>query len=177
MIQGSHTQSLNWSQWGLRMHFAEDTVSATETCEVAVKALVGGKFRFPSGSQLISAVYAVSFASKVKKPVKVEIQHCALLKNESQFQHLSFVKAPLRQKVPPFEFTPLKGGEFSLESQYGSITVEQFSIVAIVLLTLSVGAAVPIGLKLTERLWKGLCVVVQCRKPVLYCLLCFFFIV
>ena len=133
MIQGSHTQSLNWSQWGLRMHFAKDTVSATETCEVAVKALVGGKFKFPSGSQLISAVYAVSFASKVKKPVKVEIQHCALLKNEGQFQYLSFVKAPLRQKVPPFEFTPLKGGEFSLKSQYGSITLDHFCLIAILM--------------------------------------------
>ena len=133
MIQGSHTQSLNWSQWGLRMHFAEDTVSATETCEVAVKALVGGKFKFPSGSQLISVVYAVSFASKVKKPVKVEIQHCALLKNEGQFQYLSFVKAPLRQKVPPFEFTPLNGGEFSLESQYGSITLDHLCLIAILM--------------------------------------------
>ena len=133
MIQGSHAQSLNWTQWGLRMHFAEDTVSASETCEVAVKALVGGKFKFPSESQLISAVYAVSFASKVKKPVKVEIQHCALLKNEGQFQYLSFVKAPLRQKVPPFEFTPLKGGEFSLESQYGSITVDHFCLIAILM--------------------------------------------
>ena len=133
LIQGSHTQSLNWSQWGLRMHFAEDTVSATETCEVAVKALVGGKFKFPCGSQLISAVYAVSFAFKVKKPVKVEIQHCALLKNEGQFQYLSFVKAPLRQKVPPFEFTPLKGGEFSLKSQYGSITLDHFCLIAILM--------------------------------------------
>ena len=149
MIQGSHTQSLNWSQWGLRMHFAEDTVSATETCEVAVKALVGGKFKFPSSSQLISAVYAVSFASKVKKPVKVEIQHCALLKNEGQFQYLSFVKAPLRQKVPPFEFTPLKGGEFSLESQYGSIILDHFCLIAIILMFKDVIVFIP--LKITNN--------------------------
>ena len=116
------------------MYFSADTVLSNQTCEVAIKALVGGKFKFPPGSELVSAVYAVSLASQLTKPVKVDIQHCAVLKGEKQFQYLSFVKAPMRQKVPPFEFSPLEGGEFSSESQYGSIVLDHFCLIAIILL-------------------------------------------
>ena len=115
------------------MYFSADTVLSNQTCEVAVKALVGGKFKFPPGSELVSAVYAVSLASQLTKPVKVDIQHCAVLKGEKQFQYLSFVKAPMRQRVPPFEFSPLEGGEFSTESQYGSIALDHFCLIAIML--------------------------------------------
>ena len=133
LIQGSHTQSFNWTRWGMRMYFSDNTVSSNETCEVAVKALVGGKFKFPNGSQLISAVYAVSFARKLAKPVRLEIQHCAVLKEESQFKYLSFVKATTKQKIPPFEFSPLERGSFDLESQFGSIILDHFCFFAIIM--------------------------------------------
>ena len=63
LIQGSNAQSLNWTAWGLKIHFSKDTLSPNETCEVAVKALVGGDFKFPPDCELISAVYAVSFTT------------------------------------------------------------------------------------------------------------------
>ncbi len=115
------------------MYFSDNTVASDETCEVAVKALVGGKFKFPKDSDLISAVYAISFARKLAKPVRLEIQHCALLKAEdSQFKCLSFVMAPMRERIPPFEFSPLEGGSFDLNSQYGSITLDHFCLIAII---------------------------------------------
>ncbi len=129
LIKGSHTQSFNWTKWGIRMCFSENSLPSDETCEVNVKALVGGNFKFPSGSELISAVYAISFTRKLAEPVRLEIQHCALLKEESQFKYLSFVKAP---SIPPFEFSPLEGGSFDLNSQYGSIILDQFCLISII---------------------------------------------
>ncbi len=115
------------------MYFSKNSLLFNETCEIAVKALVGGKFKFPSDCELISAVYAISFASgKLPKPVRLEIQHCALLKEESQFKYLSFVKAPMRERIPPFEFSPLEGGSFDLNSQYGFITLDQFCLIGII---------------------------------------------
>ena len=132
LIQGSDAQSFNWTKWGLKMHFSENTLSSNETCEVAVKALVGGKFQLPNGCELMSAVYAVSFARKIKKPVKLEIQHCAVLKDENQTKQLSFVKATMKKSIPPFEFNILNGGEFNTDSQYGSIILDHFCLVGIV---------------------------------------------
>ena len=115
------------------MHFSKDTLSPNDTCEVAVKALVGGDFKFPPDCELISAVYAVSFTNKVKKAVEIDMQHCAVLKEEGQFQYLSFVMAPMRQRVPPFQFSHVEGGQFHLESQYGSIVLDHFCLIAIVM--------------------------------------------
>ncbi len=111
------------------MCFSENSLLSNETCEVDVKALVGGKFKFPSGSELISAVYAISFTRKLAKPVRLEIQHCALLKEESQLKYLYFVKA---SRIPPFEFSPLEGGSFDLNSQFGFIILDQFCLIGII---------------------------------------------
>ena len=62
-------------------------------------------------------------------PVRLEIQHCALLKEASQLKYLSFVKAP---KIQPFEFSPLEGGSFDLNSQFGSIILDQFCLICII---------------------------------------------
>ena len=64
--------------------------------------------------------------------VKLEVQHCASLKSEEQFQYLSFVRAPMKPGLSLFEFTPVDGGEFSLDRQYGSITLNHFFLIAIV---------------------------------------------
>ena len=132
-IRGSNAQSLDWSQWGLKLHFSENTVSNTAMSEVAIKVLVGGEFIFPPGCQLISAVYAISSAKNLEKYVKLEIQHCASLKSENQFQYLSFLRAPMKPGLLLFEFTLVDGGVFSLDSQYGSIILKPFScLIAIV---------------------------------------------
>ena len=70
----------------------------------------------------------------MKKAVKVDMQHCAVLKEEGQFQYLSFVMAPMRQRVPPFQFSHVEdAGQFGLDSQYGSIVLDHFCLIAIVM--------------------------------------------
>ena len=72
LIQGSKRQVLDWEQFGFKMQFPQETLHQSETCEVAVKALVGGMFQFPQDTQLVSATYAISFADELLQPVTLE---------------------------------------------------------------------------------------------------------
>ena len=101
LIQGDKPQSLNWEEYGFRLHCPQGAISPSDTCEVVVKALVGGRFQFPEGTELVSAVYAVAFAKKLLEPVEMEIQHCVLLTNEEQGKSLSFVSTAKNRRDNP----------------------------------------------------------------------------
>ena len=57
--------------------------------------------------------------------------HSAHITDERQTQYLSFVTAKSGQ---PFKFDYLPGGSFSSDSQYGTISLKQFSLLAIVII-------------------------------------------
>ena len=121
LIQGDKPQSLNWEEYGFRLHFPQGAVSPSDTCEVVVKALVGGKFQFPEGTELVSAVYAVAFAKKLLEPVEMEIQHCVNLTNKEQGKYLSFVSTAKTHRYDPNKFEFVEGGVFSPGKRYASI--------------------------------------------------------
>ena len=132
-IQGSEAQSLYWEEYGLRIHISQDTVSLSEICEVAVTVLVGGHFKYPKESMLVSAIYDISIAKPLLKPLMLEIQHCVNLHTQAEANCLHFVRANLHPSTLPYEFTQLlDGGQFYPGSRYGSITSDHFSPVAIV---------------------------------------------
>ena len=131
LIQGSKRQVIDWEQFGFKMQFQQGTLHQSETCEVAVKALVGGMFQFPQDTQLVSATYAISFADEFLQPVTLEIQHCVILKSKEQFKYLSFMIAQIDESAPPYKFQLVKGGKFNIDNQYGSITRQKFCLVGI----------------------------------------------
>ena len=90
LIQGDSAHFFNWEQYGLRITVLEGTLSPTDTCEVAVRALVGGQFQLPEDTELISAVYSISVSKPLLKQVKLEIQHCADLVTKDHTSYLSF---------------------------------------------------------------------------------------
>ena len=46
LVQGDKPQLMNWEEYGLRISVPEDSLSASETVEVSVLALVGGHFKY-----------------------------------------------------------------------------------------------------------------------------------
>ena len=124
-------------------------ITTQSSYDVTVKGLWGGQFVFPKGTQLISAVTSVSLTAPVPldKPVIVQLMHCASITDQFQRNYLSFVISHSVQ--PPFEFDLLQGGDFSASSQYGSIQLKEFSLLAIVRLRhLIANAATGVPLKL-----------------------------
>ena len=123
---------LDWEEYGLKITIPQGTVSSTETCKIAVIALVGGHFQFPEGTELISAVYAISVSKPLLKPVKLEIQHCAVLLSQEHTTYLSFATASTKQSTLPYIFQLQEGGHFDPNEQYGSIHLSHFCQEALV---------------------------------------------
>ena len=130
-IDGKSAQLLDWEEYGLQIRVPEGVTS--RPCGITVKAITAGEFEFPEGTQLASALYAISVSRKLDKPVQLEMQHCVVLKNEQHCRLLQFVRAKCNQPELPYNFSVLKGGIFDVYSHYGNIGCEQFSIIGIVL--------------------------------------------
>ena len=96
-----------------------------------MRAGLSGKFYFPEGSHPVSGMYWVSCKEKFLLPVTLELQHCAVLHDASQCSRLRFVVAKCSQPELPYKFKSLDHGVFTPNSFYGSISLSQFSIVAI----------------------------------------------
>ncbi|XP_019861087.1 PREDICTED: glutamic acid-rich protein-like, partial [Amphimedon queenslandica] len=125
---GSREKAILYSKIGVQ----EDSLLPSETVEVAVVALLGGRFQFPPNTVLVSAVYAVSLSKPLLKQLKLEIQHCVDLTGQPDLaQYLKFAIAPIDTPSLPYQFSVVDGGEFSSDSGYGSIQRKKFCLVCI----------------------------------------------
>ena len=115
---------LEFEGYGLRIQVPEGATS--EPCDIAIKSIVAGRFEFPEGTDLVSAVYAISVSKKLAKPVMLEIQHCAAITREEQGRFLSFVRAQCNQPQLPYQFELLDNGTFPPRPGYGMIEFDQF---------------------------------------------------
>ena len=132
LVQGEKPQLINWEKYGLRIGVQEDTLSPSDTVEVAVVALVGGQFQFPPNTVLVSAVYAVSLSKPLLKRLILEIQHCVDLTGRPALSHyLKFAIAPVSTPSLPYQFSVVEGGEFKPNSWYGSIQRKEFCLVCV----------------------------------------------
>ena len=131
-IVGNHEQSFIWNECGFQLYIPEGALSPSETCTVAVKALIAGRFILPKNTELVSGLYAISSSRKFKAKVKIEIQHCVLLKMKAHSRHLRFIKAYQTQPGASYHFSLQEGGEFPINSHYGGLWQSEFSIVGAV---------------------------------------------
>ena len=131
MISGEFPQLLEWEEYGLRIQVAPEGATS-EPCDIAIKAIVAGQFEFPEGTDLVSAVYAISVSKRLAKPVMLEIQHCVAITREEQGRFLSFVRAQCNQPQLPYQFELLDNGTFPPHSDYGKIACDRFSCIATV---------------------------------------------
>ena len=133
LVQGDKPQLMNWEQFGLRIGIEEDSLLSSETVEVATAALVGGQFKFPKNTVLVSAVYAISVSEPLLKPLRLEMQHCVDLRGRPGLsQYLKFAIAPVSTPSLPYQFSLVEGGEFTSNSWYGAINRKDFCLVCIV---------------------------------------------
>ena len=137
-ISGEFSQLLEWEEYGLRIQVPKGATSTP--CDIAIKAIVAGQFEFPEGTDLVSAVYAISVSKKLTQPVILEMQHCVAISSEEQGQFLSFVRAKCNQPDLPYLFKVLDGGSFSPQSDYGKIACDRFSILGTILSKLPIYA-------------------------------------
>jgi hypothetical protein len=122
---------MNWEEYGLRIGVSKGSLPSSETAEIAVVALVGGHFTFPKKTQLVSAIYAVSISKALDEPLRLDVQHCVNIRKPSQRKYLKFAIAPLNRPSVPYQFEVVEGGEFTVNSFYGSIHRRKFSLLGI----------------------------------------------
>ena len=106
--------------------------SGVPPLEIGMVALISGQFEFPPGTQLVSGVYAIASSRKPCQPVLLLMEHCVDLQASQETMPLHFVRANCSQPTRPYQFEFLDKGEFPINSRYGSIQLERFSLVAIV---------------------------------------------
>ena len=132
-FQGDRSQLMNWEDYGIKIDVAEGSILEAETVEVGVKALVGGQFKFPENTVLVSAVYAVSISKLLLKPLRIKMEHCVDLTGRPDLaKHLKFAIAPTDAPHLSYQFSLLEEGEFDSDSCYGSICRYRFCLVCIV---------------------------------------------
>ena len=132
-FQGDGSQLLNWEEYGIKIDVAERSLLEAETVEVGVKALVGGEFKFPENTVLVSAVYAVSISKLLLKPLRIKMEHCVDLTGRPDLaKHLKFAIAPTDAPHLPYQFFQLEKGVFDCDSCYGTISRYKFCLLCIV---------------------------------------------
>ena len=116
-----------WEGYGLRLCVSEESLPTDmEECRINIKASLSGPFELPEDSELLSPVFWISTLCKFKKPVTLEIQHCAC-RDKAHFADLNFISTKCSQKELPYTFKQLDGGRFPTESSYGTIQLSHFS--------------------------------------------------
>ena len=122
-------QSFEWKGYGFRIHIPKGALPTDiSECTIHITASLSGQLQFPEGSELVSGVYWLSCPVKF---VTLDIQHCLAIERPQQNSLLTFATAQCSQRQLPYKFDVMEGGEFSLGSSYGSISVKHFSCFAI----------------------------------------------
>ena len=121
-IVSTQSAPFHWFGHGSKIH-----LSGMEEVRIIVKVSLSGQFQLPEDTVLLSPVYWISASAKITNPVTIEIQHCALSKDEAILSGLSFVATEISPKHLPYRFDYLDGGVFNKHSSYGSIQLSHFS--------------------------------------------------
>ena len=129
-VVGDKPQKLEWPGYGFYMEVPDGALAPEVTASVGVKVILSGQFKLPKNRQLISAIYWISSSEVFLKKVAVNIQHFAIITSKKQCSKFSFIFAKCSQKELPYMFHERKGS-FNPQTQYGTITVNQFCLVGV----------------------------------------------
>ena len=133
ITEDNSTQDLR-DEYGFHMTVPEDCLLAGKSCDITVEPFIDRpQFKFPDDSMLVSMVYAVSLTENLLKPAILNIQHCINVQDEEHSKSLQFVVASSDCGEGPCNFEVVDiPGVFRPGSQYGILTRQSFSFIAIV---------------------------------------------
>ncbi|XP_064382397.1 uncharacterized protein LOC135331236 [Halichondria panicea] len=124
-------KSMKFSNFGIKISVLENSLpEGIDTCVLHISFELSTDFEIPANSELVSSIYRVKCEPKVqfKKPLTLEIQHCASLNSDHQ-QRLVFARATDQNK----KFEILEGGHFPISERHGSIQLTRFSRLGVLL--------------------------------------------
>ena len=129
-FMGDKPQKLEWAGYGIYIEVPEGALPPGVTASVTIKVIADGQFQFPENRQLISALYWVSSSEEFLKELSVNIEHCAVIKNEDQCSTFKFIIVKSSDEVLPYRFRE-REGVFNPHTQYGAFNLKQLSLVGV----------------------------------------------
>lgn len=125
-------QHVNWEEYGMKISIPKSVFPLSTTKEriISIEALAGGKFMFPSGMELVSAVYSINVNETLDEPITLKIEHCVHLTDKAELKYLKFAVAS-HETGPPYQFKFVEGGKFNVGNRYGVIKRKTFSLICI----------------------------------------------
>ena len=116
-----------WDEAGISLHFPATSCEKDVEISIAIvdieEAILPLHYRFVPAA---SATYRITASGPLPAPVKVRMQHCAVLEGEDSLVHI------VAHRGPPYRFQILPGGKFLSGSSYGEIELMNFSFLRIV---------------------------------------------
>ena len=125
-ITGDEECTLHWSEYGLQIDIPANSLSAGETTNLEVKAIIGGDFTVPCDCHMISGIYWIYCPMEFNNRVKLHLSHAAIIQSEEEVSHFKFHAAKC-SSGPPYLFKELEGGSFVPSSRSANIQLKQFS--------------------------------------------------
>ena len=117
-----------WKEAGISMHFPATLCERDVMISVKIFTNREQNYILPQQYQILpkaSAVYEITASAELPAPVRVKVEHCAVVDKEDI---LTFM---LAHNGPPNKFEPLHGGYFPLNKSHGEIELMKFSLLTI----------------------------------------------
>ena len=119
---------------GITLDIPSDAVPPGEHVTVIIRPCLSAPFQYPDGYEPLSAVYYISTNTSLKKKGQLRLEHFGDLQTKEQADKMTFFSAkssPVMvdgKKV--YQFGVVKGGEFRMGKNYGTISLEHFCFTA-----------------------------------------------
>ena len=132
VIHNNRAKSFEWKGYGFKLLIPSDVLPhGVESCIITIRVGLFGHFQLPQQYDLISATYEIRTTTELARPITMEIEHCSHCNSPHDSRNLTFAVAKTSQKEPPYKFELRQGGFSPSLSQYGSISIQQFSVFTI----------------------------------------------
>ena len=120
---------------GFVLHVPKGAVSSSD-CTLKVKSFIvtqsKPKYMFTREATFASGVYHITTSRKLSKPVSLQIQHCAITKDDCQANQVEVVVAH-STNGPPYQFKPYRGDNVRVFDSYIEVKLEHFSFISCIL--------------------------------------------